>query len=175
MRQPVADPIPYAEVLLDVGTVLRTFAEHHAAYVLVGGIAAQLAGSPLSTEDIDLTPATDPDNLNRCAAALNALGAQWRVPGLTEGFPPPVPLTGEDLAGKMSAAFVTRHGFLDLVLTHSNGARYPDLVLDAVPVTVYDLVVNRASLDAMIAAKKAAGRSKDVHALPFLQELRRRG
>lgn len=55
------------------------------AFVLVGGVAAQLNGSPLTTEDVDLTPDQDAANLQRCAQALNALGAQWRVPGLTQG------------------------------------------------------------------------------------------
>lgn len=170
----MAEPIRFADVLLDVEAVLRAFAEHEVEFVLVGGVAGLLAGSPLPTEDVDLTPAGDRANLGRCAVALNALGAQWRVPGLREGLPPPAPITGDDLVGKMSAAFVTHHGFLDLVLTHSDGARYVDLTTDAVAVTVYGLTVRRASLDALISAKEAAGRDKDARALPFLHELRRR-
>lgn len=170
----MADPIGFGEVLLDIEAVLRALADHDVQYVLVGGLAAQLAGSPLTTEDIDLTPSTDPGNLARCAAALNALGAQWRVPGLTEGFPPPRPLDGGDLEGKLSLSFVTRQGFVDLVLTHSDGAQYADLQPDAVAVTVYGITLSRASLDALISAKAAADRDKDRRALPFLEELRRR-
>lgn len=169
------DPIRFGDVLLDVASILQVLEDRRVAYVLVGGIAGQLAGSPLTTEDLDLTSAADADNLDRCAAALRDLGAQWRVPGLTEGFPPPTPLTGADLAGKMSLEFVTRHGFLDLVLTHSDGSRYQDLSPDAVDVALYGHNVARASLPSLIASKSAAGRDKDVRALPFLHELLRRG
>ncbi|CAN5266462.1 hypothetical protein BH23ACT9_BH23ACT9_14540 [soil metagenome] len=170
----MADPIPFADVLLDVERILRALTDNDVAYVVCGGIAAQLAGSPLTTEDLDFTPADDPDNLDRCAAALNALGAQWRVPGLLEGFPPPAPLAGPVLAGKMSLAFVTTAGFLDLVLIHSDGARYGDMAADAAPVNLYGISVQIASLASIISAKQAAGRDKDVRALPFLHELHRR-
>lgn len=160
--------------MLDIEVILRAFADHRVAFVLVGGVAAQLAGSPLTTEDVDLTPADELHNLARAAAALSSLGAQWRVPGLREGFPPPAPLSADDLRGRMSLAFVTRHGFVDIVLRHSDGASYAHLVGDARTLTIYGLEVAVAGVDAIISAKEAAGRDKDARALPFLYELQRR-
>ena len=167
-------PIPFSDVLLDIEVILQAFADHGVDFVLVGGVAAQLHGSPLTTEDVDLTPSADAANLQRCAAALTALGSQWRVPGLTEGFPPPVPLRGADIGHQTSASFVTRSGFIDVVIRHSDGAGYADLQPRATTEVVYGITLAIAGLDAIISAKEAAGRDKDERALPILHELRAR-
>ena len=47
---------------------------HHAVdYVLIGGLAAVLHGSPLPTLDADICPSRDVENLRRLAAALDEL------------------------------------------------------------------------------------------------------
>ena len=55
--------------------ILKVLAEHGVRYVLVGGIAATLRGSPSMTYDIDVAPELSSDNLERLAAALRDLGA----------------------------------------------------------------------------------------------------
>lgn len=44
-------------------------------FVVVGGVAGRLHGSPHVTEDLDICYATSPDNL----AALSELLADWQV------------------------------------------------------------------------------------------------
>jgi hypothetical protein len=170
----MADPLPIRDALLDIRRILDVLAVHDVDFVVVGGIAAVLAGSPLATEDFDLTPAAEMDNLERLAAALNDLGAQWRVPGLDEGFPPPQPLSAAVLTGMQSAAFVTRAGLVDVVLRHSDGAGHREVAADASSQTVHGHPVRVASLDRLISSKTAADRDKDRRALPLLRELRRR-
>lgn len=51
--------------------------------MLIGGLAAVVHGSPFPTEDADITPADDRQNLERLAAALRELNARIR----TEGVP----------------------------------------------------------------------------------------
>lgn len=170
----MTEPIQFSKVLLNIEAILRAFADRDVKFVLVGGVAAQLNGSPLTTEDVDLTPEDDPANLTRCAQALNSLGAQWRVPGLTEGFPPPAPLAGADIGQKVSASFVTRSGFIDIVVRHSDGADYSKLIPGAMAQTVYGITLAVASIEALISAKEAAGRDKDERALPFLHDLQAR-
>ena len=55
--------------------VLRAFGPHEVDYVLLGGLAAVLQGSPLPTYDIDLAPAPRVGNDVRLQAALTDLGA----------------------------------------------------------------------------------------------------
>lgn len=68
----------------------RLFAVLHAyrvAYVLIGGLAAVVHGSPFPTEDADITPNDDRKNLERLAAALRELNARIRTEGVPEGVP----------------------------------------------------------------------------------------
>lgn len=170
----MGEPLRIRDALLDVRRIVAALAAHHVDYVIVGGIAAVLAGSPLATEDFELTPSAHADNLERVAAALNDLGAQWRVPGLDEGFPAPEPLRAEFLSEMLSAAFVTTAGLVDVVLRHSDGADHRPIAAGASSMTVHGHVVRVASLDHLISAKTAADRGKDRRALPLLLELRRR-
>ena len=64
---------------------------HGVRYVLIGGLAAVLHGSPLPTLDGDIRPARTPDNLGRLAAALEEMDARIRTPEAAEGIG--VPLT----------------------------------------------------------------------------------
>ena len=61
--------------------------EHEVEYVLVGGLAGVLHGSPAMTNDADIVPSKDDDNLERLADALRALDARIRVPDPPEGIP----------------------------------------------------------------------------------------
>ena len=50
--------------------VLSALGEHRVEYVLIGGLAAVLQGSPLPTYDIDIAPAPGTANARRLASAL---------------------------------------------------------------------------------------------------------
>src|ERR1017187_2341861 len=75
-------PIPLARILR-----ART---ERSAYVVIGGLAAELRGSPYVTRDVDVTPARTRENFTRLAAALRELDAKLRIPDMEE--PLEVPL-----------------------------------------------------------------------------------
>lgn len=156
----------------DPERVLRTLNSHRVAYVLVGGFAAVTYGSSLPTEDVDISPARDRANLDRLAAALQELGARIR----TENEPAGVafPCDGAFLAAQpMMLNLITGSGDLDLALAPAgfpNG--YDDLIGRAVAIDLGDGVETKvASLADVIESKRAAGRTKDVAALPHLEAL----
>lgn len=62
-------------------TLLRTLEAHGVDDVVIGAQAALIHGAPVVTSDMDVTPARDPENLERIAAALRDLGARLRTPG----------------------------------------------------------------------------------------------
>ena len=66
--------------------LLRVLDRHGVEYVLIGGRAASLHGSLFVTTDVDITPATDPANLDRLAAALTEVEARVRVEGERDGL-----------------------------------------------------------------------------------------
>lgn len=55
-------------------------------YVVIGGLAATLHGSPLRTGDVDLCPASSTENLGRLAIALRRLHSRIRTEGVDGGL-----------------------------------------------------------------------------------------
>jgi hypothetical protein len=79
-RESLFDPIPILEVLQ----------RHRVRFIVIGAIAAIAQGSPLPTEDVDVTPARDPENLERLAAALRELNAKLSTRPEEEGVDFPI-------------------------------------------------------------------------------------
>ena len=140
---------------------------HGVEYVLIGGFAAAIHGSPYVTSDVDVVPATDKANLKRLSAALDALGAKVRSP---DG-PLPFSHAGESLSGIRVLNLSTESGDLDLTFVPSGTSGYADVVRDAEEVEILGLVVVVASLADVIRSKEAAGRDKDLLQLPTLRSL----
>jgi hypothetical protein len=148
--------------------MLRTLAAHDVDFILIGGFAAAAYGSPLPTNDIDIVPSTDRDNLARLSQALRKLRAKVRAAGVD-------PLPFDHDADSLSAAQIwnltTRYGDLDITFTPSGTHGYDDLKRDAVEVTIRGTTVRIAALVDIVRSKEAAGRDKDRRALPVLREL----
>lgn len=149
--------------------ILAALDRHGVMYVLVGGYAAQLHGSTLPTTDVDITPASDHENLDRLAAALRELDAGIRVDDLPDGLP--FDTSADALAGMRTLNLRTAHGDIDLTFAPDGTDGYPDLIRAATPRRVADIVVQVASLDDVIRSKQAAARAKDLRALPDLLRL----
>lgn len=154
----------------DPARLLEALGRHHVEYVLIGGLAGALHGSPAATNDADICPARTPDNLTRLAAALGELDARIR----TESEP-------DGLAFDRSAAFLaavellnttTAAGDLDISFLPTGTDGYDDLVERAVAFDIGDTRVPVASLDDVIHSKRTAGRAKDLATLPVLEALR---
>lgn len=148
--------------------ILRVLARHGVQFVLIGGFAASVHGSPMLTTDVDITPEETAENLSRLSAALTELDARIRAEGIE---PLPFSHDAESLAAGRIWNLTTRFGDLDISLTPSGTGGYDDLRRDAVEVTVRGVPVLLASLADIVRSKAAAGRDKDRRALPVLREL----
>lgn len=148
--------------------ILEVLARHRVRCVVIGAYAAVLAGAEVLTADIDITPATDDANLARLAAALGELHAAIRV-GAGE---PPVPLPADPrlLARTEILNLVTDAGALDITVRPDGTTGYDDLRRNArAHGAAGDLYVTVAALEDVIRSKAAAGRAKDMAALPQLR------
>lgn len=151
------------------GPILAVLMEHHVRFVVIGGMAAQTYGSPFLTQDVDVTPLTDTDNLTRLSAALTALGARIRTDAVEGGLP--FPHDAESLAAAGVWNLTTSYGDLDVSMVPSGTDGYADLVRAAREVTAFGITFQVASLADVIRSKQAANRPKDQRVLPVLREI----
>lgn len=152
----------------DGAAILRVLSEHGVEFILIGGYAAAAYGSPLLTNDIDIVPAADGDNIARLSKALKALRAKVRAHGVE---PLPFDHDADSLAAANIWNLTTRYGDLDITFTPSGTQGYDDLKRDAVEVTIRGATIRLAALVDIVRSKEAAGRDKDRRALPILREL----
>jgi hypothetical protein len=153
--------------------ILEVLNEHGVRYVLVGGYAAVIHGSPYVTFDVDVVPDRSDENTERLSRALEAMHARIWSASEPEGIP-----FGHDSRSIREANvwnLVTDHGRLDLTFVPSGTEGYDDLVRDAVRLTILDVDVRVASLADVIRSKEAAGRDKDRLVLPVLRRLLEEG
>ncbi|MGH2557354.1 MAG: hypothetical protein ACRDHO_16840 [Actinomycetota bacterium] len=147
---------------------LRVLKEHDVRFILIGGLAASIRGSPVITGDLDLCYARDDGNLRTLASALSELEAKLR------GAPDDVPfqLDARSLKNGDHFTFRTSAGPLDCLGTPAGTAGYRDLDAAASDEDVDGLTVRVAGLEDLIRMKRAAGRAKDKVALEWLGALR---
>ena len=153
----------------DPTSILELLERHGVQYVLIGGLAATLHGSPLRTGDADICPASDHENLERLAAALNEMGAKIRSIDVPGGLP--FECDARFLEKMELLNLVTRFGDLDISFHPSGTEGYKDLKVHVVQYDLDGLIVPTASLADIIRSKESAGREKDEAALPTLRAL----
>jgi hypothetical protein len=154
---------------------LGTLQKHGVRFVVIGGVAAIAQGSPLPTQDIDVTPDPAPDNLVALAKALGDLDAKLRT---NEG-PVAFPIDARMLGGNEMWTLSTRAGDLDLCFNPPGTEGYDDLRRDALQIDLGSGTPTLiASLRDVIRTKETANRPKDIAQLPALRQtlevLRRR-
>jgi hypothetical protein len=148
--------------------ILELLDEHGVRYVVIGAIAAIAQGYPLNTGDLDVTPARDPDNLERLAAALKELDARLQVGGDPEGVA--FPIDADYLGRADSWTLTTRFGRFDLLFVPAGTRGFDDLRRGSVTVDINGRDVRMAALVDIIRMKEASGRPKDLAQLPALRQ-----
>lgn len=155
--------------VFDPVRLVHVLAEHDVRYVIIGALAARLAGYPLATYDTDLTPEQSPENLTRLAAALRELDARVFTVSVPEGLP--FDCSPQALARGEVWNLVTTAGRVDLLFAPAGSGGYADLSQSAVIFDVDKVPVAAASLPALIRMKEAAGRPKDIQAVAIIKAM----
>lgn len=158
---------------LDPERILTVLAAHGVRFVLIGALAARLQGFPRLTADADITPARDPDNLARLAAALRELDARIFTEAVPEGLPfdcSPAMLARADLWN-----LVTSAGRVDIAFTPAGTGGYEYLARGALRFEVYGIELLAARLEDIIRSKEATDRPQDRQDVVLMREMLRRG
>ena len=142
---------------------------HGVDYVAIGGIAANAHGSRRLTLDVDIVPAPDESNYERLAALLDDLGAPATV--VDSSFRNLDPRDSFDLARAKILKLPTAAGDLDVHNGAIGAPPYEDLRRRAIEVDVRGTPVRIASLDDLIAMKRASGHPQDLRDIAELTGL----
>jgi hypothetical protein len=151
----------------DVEQQIRLVGEFQIKCVLVGGVAATIHGSSIPTQDLDICYSRDSENLTKVVEALRSVSATLR------GAPKDIPfiLDEETLRRGLNFTFDTDVGNLDL-LGEVRGVGIYAACLDSADETeIFGYRHYVLSLEKLIDAKRAAGRAKDLIALPELEAI----
>jgi len=141
---------------------------HGVEFVVIGGQAATLLGSPLATFDVDLCYRRTAANLERLAAALKELHPSLR------GAPADLPfrLDAQSLALGCNFTFNTDYGPLDLLGWLEPLGTYEALLPGTTVIPVGEVNLITIGLEDLITIKRHIGRPKDKAALAQLEVIK---
>lgn len=153
--------------MTDFEGLLRRLRSNDVRFVLIGGFAGTVHGSPRITVDLDIVYARDADNLVRLAGALEPLSPYLR------GAPPGLPfrLDAASLARGLNFTLSTSLGDLDLLGEVVGGGTYEQLLPHTLRLRLHDADIDVVTLPQLIRLKRAAGRPKDLEAIAELEAL----
>src|SRR5262245_52788193 len=160
---------------LDLERLFETLLRHRVRFVVIGGIAGRILGSPTVTNDLDICYARDRKNLAALSGALLELEAVLR--GAPEGLPftPDVPT----LAAGDHVKFSTVAGNLDCIGTPAGSRGFQELIAGSTLTPIGRQNVPVVAPEDLIRLKEAVGRPKDRIELEILsalkEEISRRG
>jgi hypothetical protein len=146
---------------------LRLLGQYKVDCVIVGGVAAAIHGSLLLTNDLDVCYARDSANLDRLAEALQSVHARLR--NAPEGLR--FILDADTLKRGLNFTFSTDIGDLDLLGEVLGVGNYKDVLAGSVTVDLFGYRYAVIDIEKLIATKRAAGRPKDLIALPELEAI----
>jgi hypothetical protein len=132
--------------------------------IVVGGMAAVLAGAPVVTFDVDIVHRRTPENVDRLLSVLLRGGAYHRLDLASHRLPP----TREALLGRGHLNLSVGDAKLDVPCEIDPAAGYEDLLASTRMVPFHGRLLPVLGLRRLIEAKAAAGRPKDRLALPIL-------
>ncbi len=155
---------------LRLRVMLQQLTDGGVDFVVIGGVAVILQASPRFTKDLDICYATDQENLDRLGAVLVELGAKLRTIEEDLPFMP----DGRTLRHTQILTLITADGGIDLLADPDGSPGYAALRRKASEMDIDGIVVRVASIEDLIAMKRAAGRPLDLVDIESLEIARRR-
>ena len=153
--------------MTDFEGLIRRFGSAEVRFVLIGGFAGTVLGSPRTTVDLDIVYARDDENLARLAGTLEPLAPRLR--GAPDGLP--FVLDVATLARGLNFTLTTTLGDLDLLGEVVGGGTYEELLPHTRRLSVFDTEMAVVTLSQLIRLKRAAGRPRDFADLAELEAL----
>jgi len=153
-------------MLPDLAGLISVLDEYRVGYVVIGGVAVAAHGYVRATEDVDVVPDPDRENLDRLGNALVSVDARLAVDPAREIGP----AERQALYRGRNLTLTTRLGDIDVVQRLPGVPAYAELAADAEHSTLGDVPLAIASRAHLIAMKQARGSAQDRADLERLQQ-----
>lgn len=149
--------------------LLKCLLESEIDFVLIGGFAGVVHGSPIVTQDIDICAALTEDNIVKLRTALKEIHPVHRM---NPNFKPSFNDEPKDLKGIKNIYLKTDLGTLDIVSEVPPAGNFEDIKRNAIDISLYGHTCKVISLDDLIKIKESMSRPKDKETLRYLLKLR---
>lgn len=151
----------------DFAGIVGVFADLGVEAIIIGGLAAQAHGAARLTQDVDFLYRRTPDNIDRLTTALAP-----HIP-YPRGAPPGLPFRFDSrtIRAGLNFTLTTTIGDVDLLGEMAGGGTYEQVVPHSIELPIFGRQVLVLGLEALIRAKRAAGRPKDFEAIAELEAL----
>ena len=149
----------------DLSALLEGLAEADVEFVLVGGLAAVVQGSPITTMDVDIVHCRSSGNITRLIGFLKSIDAVYRRPDDKIIEP-----TEADLSQMGHMLFSTRLGPVDVLAFIEERKVYEDLLEHTVEIMFRGHILRVLELKMLIELKRISRDPKDRQRIPVLEE-----
>ena len=143
--------------IADVRGLLAALTAAGVELIVVGGTAAQLHGSTITTIDLDIVHRRTPENVARLLEVLRKLEATHRYDLANRNLAP----TAEQLLGNGQINLSTTLGPLDPLCELAPGEGYDQLLEHTVTMRDQEIQIRVVDLPTLIEIKSKVGRQKD--------------
>lgn len=152
---------------MSIQSLLVGLVEARIEFVVIGGVAGAIHGSPFVTNDLDVCYDTSAANLLRVAKQL----ARWNA--YPRGWDMGLPFTPDSRTLRTTPMMTLRttEGDLDLLDRVEGVGSYRDAFESSEEILAFALRFRILTLDALIRARLASARPKDLAQLPTLEAL----
>lgn len=150
------------------GELIQTLVDGGVDFVIVGGVAVVMQAMPRLTRDLDICYSLSKSNLEALGAVLVRLGATLR------GISDDVPFVPDDrtLRRTQILCLETPIGDIDLLVRPDGAPDYDTLRDRSDVMELADRSVRVASINDLLAMKRAAGRPRDLIDVESLEAAR---
>jgi predicted nucleotidyltransferase len=152
---------------MEFESAVQALCDAGVAFVVIGGLCATFHGSGRVTYDLDICYSRAPGNLRRLVKALAPAHPRPR------DFPNELPFLWEEATLRNVSLLTLRTdlGEIDLLGEVTGLGTYDEVKARSIVVEAFGRRVSTLDLRSLIEAKRAAGRDKDIAALPELESL----
>ncbi len=145
-----------------IANLIEALNKHEVEFIIVGGMAAILRGTPVNTFDLDVVYQRGAENVARLLAVLDELQAFVR------DDPRKLRLQTSHLASAGHKLLDTNQGPLDLLGAIEDSTGFEELLADSDWLELGAIRVRVVTLGRLIQIKQRLGRPKDQAMLPLL-------